>query len=254
MISTLSSDGNMIKIPPVYFTIDGSVELSRNRILSLYNFSLSLLGLSFPLPLFVPNPVLWFPGSARLSISSSLHLSAAAEPGPHHPTCQSLLYTFNPSDPSFCKATLHTVPLLLSKQPPPQKHWDPPLTLSKAHTQHRKMRTFTHKNCLSLEQRKRTITYKYKGTDTHIWTHKRAGQHCIIPIPSFGTLPLLFLIPLPAPLPNKPFPTFLCQSFIQQKRSQITALDLSFHLRHPFRFFDTYTVWTLVCKHHFDYV
>lgn len=55
--------------------------------------------------------------SQALSISNSLHLSAAAEPEPHPHACQSQLHTFNPSYPSLCKAALLAPPLsiLLSK-------------------------------------------------------------------------------------------------------------------------------------------
>lgn len=87
-------------------------------------FSLSPLLHFLPPSFFVANPALWFPGSARLSISSSLHLSAAAEPGPHHPACQSPLYTFNPSYPSLCKADSHTVPR------PPHHHHPRTTTIS----------------------------------------------------------------------------------------------------------------------------
>lgn len=152
-------------------------------------FSLSPLLHFLPLSFFVANPALRFPGSARLSISSSsLHLSAAAEPGPHHPACQSPLYTFNPSYPSLCKADSHTVPppvppspsphhhhlhLLLSKQLPPQKNWDPFNSPTS---------TFTHKHLPSLERGKHTKRYivcvcACVHTSMNTCTNRGKGQH-----------------------------------------------------------------------------
>lgn len=132
---------NILKIPQAQFTTDGSVEPFTDRTHTkfygytfLFKSVISLVPFLFlSVSLFVADPALWFPSSARLSISCSLHLSAAAEPGPHHPACQSPLYTFNPSYPSPCKAASLPSPLPRSKQPPPQKRRDPPLTLTPTH-------------------------------------------------------------------------------------------------------------------------
>lgn len=216
-------------------------------------FSGSTLSLSLPLFLFAANPALWFPGSARLSISSSLHLSSAAEPGPHHPACQSPLYTFNPSYPSPCKAASHT-----PTSPPPFKTTPSTDALRSPFNfqpnTHTFIYTFTHKRSPSVLQTKHTHNkiqirrHRYTHMNTH--TNRQAGRHCTTPTPSFGTPPLLLFIPPPPnsiiqPPFNKPFPTLHCQSFIQQKGSQITALDLSSHLRSPCRFFYTDMVLTL---------
>lgn len=83
-----------------------------------YNFWFKSVNSSVPFFLFPslcgrPSTVV----SQALSISNSLHLSAAAEPEPHPHACQSQLHTFNPSYPSLCKAALLAPPLsiLLSK-------------------------------------------------------------------------------------------------------------------------------------------
>lgn len=121
------------------------------------------------------DPALWFPGSARLSISSSsLHLSAAAEPGPHHPACQSPLYTFNPSYPSLCKAASRTAPLLLcSKQPPSTE------ALRSSFNSHANTHSLTPAHC-SYRQNTATRRYRYGGIDTqHMNAHTQTGTHTL---------------------------------------------------------------------------
>lgn len=129
-------------------------------------------------------------GSAQLSISSSLHLRAAAEPGPHHPACQSPLYTFNPSYPSLCKAASHTAPL----SPPPFKT-APPSTeaLRSSFNSLTSTHSPAHKNTSTP-----TMWYRYGGTHTHTTL-----------TPSLWTLPFLLFIPqhnsIIQPPSNKPF-------------------------------------------------
>ncbi len=149
------------------------------------------LHLSPPQSLFVADLALWFPGSTRLSISSSLHLSAAAEPGPHHPVCQSPLYTFNPSYPSLCKAASHPPPPYppLSKQPSPQKQRSPFDSPTNTHSL-----THAHRNIRHRSNRQDTLTIRYRYRDvhthTHTHTHTQRDHHCTTPISSSGTPPL----------------------------------------------------------------
>lgn len=119
--------------------------------------SLSLLLCSLSL-FFELDPALKFPGWTQLSVRTSLHLSGAAEPGLHHPTCQSQPYTFNPLHLS--EADLTTAPpspLPFSKQSPPQERWDP-----------------SHSPTSTSSQ---TLSYKHAPADELSQSRQAAGGH-----------------------------------------------------------------------------
>lgn len=103
------------------------------------------------------------------------------------------------------------------------------------------------------EIRRRRNRYTRMNTQT-----RQADQHCTAPVPSFGTPPRLPFNPPPnsiihPPLrPTGPSQPSIVNLLFSRKRSRITALDLSFHLRdlHSRRL-HTDTVRTRVCKHQF---
>lgn len=117
------------------------------------------------------NPAPWF--SRALSISSSLHLSAAAEPEPHQPACQSPLHTFNPSYPSLCKAAL-----LAPHHPhPPFKtapfHRSAEILLSLSQ-QHRSTCACAPEDSLTSTKHARGVIQMHMPMNAHAKTNRRA--------------------------------------------------------------------------------